>query len=507
MRRARATSAWFAILPAVILYTVPWLTSTAAAGTGCTESTGLPWTAIGLPKRPSWVEMCAERRLRLLAALPNAEKQALSSATPYIGGTHTGPGLQVGLVLDDGLFYSHGFGFSDPQKMHRPDEETVFRAGSLSKVMTGAALLTLMDDPANHMSLNDDADGQRYLPELKFVCPIWDQSCRRGSQNLGVKLKHLVSHTAGLADVMEQTNANVSPWLSDLKKSWLLFAPGTFGAYSGVGIEGVGLIEQRISGKSYPNFVKDNLFEPLGMMHSTMDPMTLAANQQAQKWLFSASGGSWSFSKFNAIIAGDNQAMILPAGGLATTVYDLSLFIRMWLSGKAPEVNGRSLLKPATLNSADASLFSSTAAGPNYCQAGASDVNKFFYSPCVEAYGFGVAWYVGQKPYLQHNGDEPGLSGSNTVVDQHAFMGATGLISTEPYPKAAGLDSNFISTQVFGLLTTAKVGDVATTWSGAPLAEGTARCFGFQEHNHLQVSEVRSKFPDPFLRFTAILRI
>jgi CubicO group peptidase (beta-lactamase class C family) len=189
--------------------------------------------------------------------------------------------LALGLVLEEGLYYSKGFGFSDSQETRRPDEETVFRAGSLSKVMTGTALLTLIDDPTKHMSPDDSADEQRYLPELKFVCPIWDQSCTRGSQHLGVKLKHLVSYTAGLADVMEQTNADVDPWLSDLKKSWLLFEPGTFGSYSGVGVEGVGLIERRISGQSYPDFAKNNLFEPLGMRHSTMDPMTLAANQQA----------------------------------------------------------------------------------------------------------------------------------------------------------------------------------------------------------------------------------
>jgi hypothetical protein len=167
--------------------------------------------------------------------------------------------------------------------------------------------------------------------------------------------------------------------------------------------------------------------------------------------------------------------MILPAGGLATSVRDLSLFIRMWPSGRAPKVNGRLLLKPATIKSANLSMFSLTTPGPAYCKAGVADANKFYYSPCGQAYGFGVTWYVGQQPYLQHNGDEPGLSGSNTVVDQPGLIAATGLISTEPYPKAPGLDSNFMETQVFGLLTAGKTGDAATTWSGVPLADGTAR--------------------------------
>lgn len=100
--------------------------------------------------------------------------------------------------------------------------------------MTGTALLTLIDDSSRHMSLDDFAADDRYLPELKFVCPVFNQKCDRGSQHLGIKLRHLVSHTSGLADVMEQTNAHVSVWLSDLKKSWVLFNPGDFSAYSGV---------------------------------------------------------------------------------------------------------------------------------------------------------------------------------------------------------------------------------------------------------------------------------
>src|SRR5205823_11873256 len=132
-----------------------------------------------------------------------------------------GPGLAVGLVLDDGLYYSEGFGFRDKERIRPPDELTVFRAGSLSKVMTGTGLLTLIDDPARQMSLDDLADDKKYLPELQSVCPAASigqfQDCTRGANHLGIKLKDLVSHTAGLPDVMEQTNANEGAWLSDLK--------------------------------------------------------------------------------------------------------------------------------------------------------------------------------------------------------------------------------------------------------------------------------------------------
>ena len=404
-------------------------------------------------------------------------------------------------------------------------------------------MLTLIDDPSRHMSLDDEADAQRFLPELKSVCPDFNQPCNRGSQHHHIKLKHLVSHTAGLANVMEQTNAHVGVWLDDLKKSWLLFDPGDFGAYSGVGIEGVGLIEQRISGKSYVEFVRDDLFAPLEMSHSSMDDTTLPAKVRAQKWLYA--GGyptnnpclnacdvaqshcldacgvvqshcmgnahsvperqacvrefkeckeacpdrykeckedchlkpTWTFTRFDQLIPGEDQPMMAPAGGLATSVRDLSRFIEMWLSGEAPQVHGRPLLKPATIQSALQSQFSSTAPGPNRCDDGRTDSHGFSYSSCGQAYGFGVGWYVGHG-YLEHNGSV-GVSGSNTRIDPGHQMGATGLVSTEPYPKSTpqpeGLDSHFIDTVVFGLLSSGVTADAATEWAGRKLAVGVAR--------------------------------
>lgn len=454
----------------------------------CSDSTEAPWASIGLGARPSWVNQCAERRLRLLPALPAMEQHISADADKYFGAQ--GPGLAVGLVLDDGLYYSQGFGFRDAQKTNAPDEITIFRAGSLSKVITGTGLLTLIDDPQRHMSLDDAADNQKYLPELEFVCPAssngqaW-QTCARGSNHLGIKLKDLVSHTAGLADVMEQNKADVGTWLSDLKKSYLLFAPEKYSSYSGVSIEGVGLIEQRVSGAlSYPSFIEKNLFTPLGMTHSSMDPTKSPANLVAQRWRFNLAAPytSWSFVSDGSMLAGDDQAMILPAGGLATDVWDLSRFMKMWLSGAAPNLNGHPILKASTIQSANLPQASSNAAPPPGC-GNASDPNGFYYSGCGAANGFGVNWYVGNKPYIMHNGDEPGYSGSETMIDQPAKMAATGLVSTEPYPNVPkgktqpmNLDGGFIDTVVGGrLMNEGLAGDAKATWKGGPLPEGTAR--------------------------------
>ena len=110
----------------------------------------------------------------------------------------------------------------------------------------------------------------------------------------------------------------------------------------------------------------------------------------------------------------------------------------------------------------------------------ATDANSFSYSGCGSASSFGVGWYVGAPPVVQHNGDEPGLSGSDTHVDPPAKMAATGLISTEPFPQhkpvqPAGLDGGFVTTAVSGMLNAGKAADKSTDWTGQTLAIGVAR--------------------------------
>jgi hypothetical protein len=112
-----------------------------------------------------------------------------------------------------------------------------------------------------------------------------------------------------------------------------------------------------------------------------------------------------------------------------------------------------------------------------------TDSNNFAYSNCQLAETFRVNWAVSQPPYIEHNGAEPGVSGSNTRLDQGNKMGATGLISTEPYPQAgsnipqpAGLDPVFIDSAVYGTLNAGEAADKANAdWAGKALADGVAR--------------------------------
>ncbi len=478
---------------------------------GCSDSVitigqGTPWKPLGIPdvsSRPSWVSVCAERRLRLLDRLANIEENIGNESAAYFQGQ--GPGLAIGLVLDDGLYYSDGFGFRDAAKQYAPDETTIFATGSFSKVITGTTLLTFTDVPNPKIALSDRAD--QFLPELDFVCPSFDKAqctcpnsqtlCMRKGANRDITMANLVSHTSGLADIMEQNFATLTEWDYDIERSWLRFTPGTFSAYSGVGTEGVGLIETRLSnGDKFPDVVNAHLFMPLGMNHSTMDETTIPQSMLplvAQRWSLNSTNAGWSFSQADGPIYQPNQVMLLPAGGFMTNVSDMSQFLTMWLTNTAPVVSGRPLIKISSLKSAVLPQVNVTAKPPASCSGpkatGSNDTNfppvgGFYYSSCAPADNFGVNWALTNLPFVSHNGSV-GVSGSETEFNEGAHMAATGLVSTNPYPagptvdnvveQPTNLDGSFIDNVVFSTLLSGGIAaDAQKTWSGE-LSVGTAR--------------------------------
>jgi CubicO group peptidase (beta-lactamase class C family) len=429
------------------------------------------WMAIGQNSRPLWVSASTERRLRLLQALPTIEATLSTQVSKYFNSS--GPGMSVGLVLDDGLYYSRGFGFRDMQKSQIPDEETVYCVGSLTKVFTGTTLLTLRD--ASNSSLTLDDDVSRYVPEIgKLGVPpsFWTiKSCGP------VKLRHLVSHTSGLPNEMERPReADEQQWLDELQHTELAFCPGNFSAYSGVGAETVGLIIERYTGQPYTTAVTDRLLSPLGMKHSVFGPAVVEASRKAQNWQM-----NWNASYTTPMFTPDSSwqplDMLTAARDLFSSVWDLARFHKMWLAMEAPA----DILKKTTLQDSGQNVVpASTMPIPTTC-ATFNDGQGSAYSKCGDAAAFGVNWVI-QSPLIWHNGKVPNKCGSNSILNPSQKIGATGVISTDPFPtvplnqtQPAGTDSNFMGTVVSSMLNTAQGADTTTDWKTSPLAVGVAR--------------------------------
>lgn len=184
------------------------------------------------------------------------------------------PGISITVVKRGQVVYSNSLGMANIKANTANDSATTFWLASVSKQFTAAAIYQL----ALQKKLNLDSSVRLYLPQL----PALFQD---------ITVDHLVHHTSGMRDGFvltalaknppaAYTNKNVLHYLSRSKK--LNFSPGTFFEYNNSGYVLLAAIIERISQKSYPAYMKEHLFVPLGMTHTYVSPSFPTDNRQAE---------------------------------------------------------------------------------------------------------------------------------------------------------------------------------------------------------------------------------
>jgi CubicO group peptidase (beta-lactamase class C family) len=232
------------------------------------------------------------------------------------------PSLAFGLVSRKGLVYFIGLGERDGTGTP-VTADTVYRIGSITKTMTGMALLELRD--RGKLAFDDPVS--RYVPELR--------SARPPTTDTGpIRIRHLVTHSSGLPrmgqlDFGAWCEVTDSQLRRAAKTAVLDFAPGARSVYSNLGMALAGLVVEEASGESYRSFMEANVFQPLGMIHTVWDPDQVPPDQLAKAWVFDQdkfvfAGVHWRL--------GAAEAM----GGLYSSVADMSRYIAFQLSAWPP---------------------------------------------------------------------------------------------------------------------------------------------------------------------------
>jgi CubicO group peptidase (beta-lactamase class C family) len=213
----------------------------------------------------------ATRRAKLMASL-----QGLDAWVAEYGRAQRLAGLFVGVVIDGELAKSSAYGLRDREAGAAVTADTVFRVGSITKTITASALLSLRD--AGKVVL--DAPASRYLQPFATVrAPTRDSPA--------ITLRHLLSHTSGLRrdgrfdSDMKKTDVSEQEMLDTLRHMPLEFVPGTRYQYSNFGFGLLGLIVARASGRSYREYLKAALFDPLGMPSAAWEPAAVDPAQLA----------------------------------------------------------------------------------------------------------------------------------------------------------------------------------------------------------------------------------
>jgi CubicO group peptidase (beta-lactamase class C family) len=170
------------------------------------------------------------------------------------------PGLSVAVVKGDRVVWARGFGFSDLLTSTRATSQTAYLWFSMTKIATATAVVRLAEEGA----IDLDAPADEYYRGFKIV-----------SQPTPVSVRHLLSHSSGLANpvpmrwvypasgLVPGRRAFVERLLGRNRK--LRFVPGERASYSNLGYLVLGEMISEVSDMGYEAYVREQILLPLGM--------------------------------------------------------------------------------------------------------------------------------------------------------------------------------------------------------------------------------------------------
>lgn len=217
------------------------------------------------------------------------------------------PGASL-LVLRDGeAIVRRAWGMADLEAGVAASPATNYRLASVSKQFTAAAVLLLVQD--GRLSLEDAAG--RWLPSLPPA------SAR-------VTLHQLLTHSAGLVDYEDLMGENWQGQILDAgvlrlleREDRTLFEPGQGWRYSNSAYALLALIVERASGRTYPDFLRERIFLPLGM-HSTLARVEGGPPVPRRAFGYSEVDGHWQRTDQSTTSA------VLGDGGIYSSIDDLA---------------------------------------------------------------------------------------------------------------------------------------------------------------------------------------
>jgi CubicO group peptidase (beta-lactamase class C family) len=243
----------------------------------------------------------------------------------------------VTLVASGGrIAHFEAHGLTDLESKKPMTKDTVFRIMSMTKPVTAVAVMMLEEE--GRLRVTDPVS--KYLPEFTHVT-VGDA---RAPVAREITIAHLLTHTSGLpngniADRSDDTLAAAMPRLAQVPLS---FQPGSEWAYSGLlGPDVLARIVEIVSGQPYDRFLRERIFDPLGMKETSHYPSDAQRPRVATLYTRTATG---------LVPRGDtysSRTYFSGSAGLLSTAEDYLQFAQMLANGG--ELNGRRLLKAETV--------------------------------------------------------------------------------------------------------------------------------------------------------------
>lgn len=172
------------------------------------------------------------------------------------------PGASIAVGVGGEILWSEGFGWADLELGVPVTPLTRFRIGSVSKTMTATGLGLLVERGLVDL----DAPVQRYVPD--FPERRWPVTTRQlGGHTAGIR------HYRGQEMLSARNYPTVTSGLAIFADDSLLFEPETDWSYSSYGWNLLSAVMESASGEDFLPFMRDEVFEPLGLRHTVAEHM------------------------------------------------------------------------------------------------------------------------------------------------------------------------------------------------------------------------------------------
>ena len=187
------------------------------------------------------------------------------------------PGASLAIVRDGRIIKAQGYGLANIELGTAATRNTVYEIGSNTKQFTAAAVMLLVEE--GKIDLDDKIT--KFFPQAPESWSV-------------ISVRHLLSHTSGIQNhvavpgwldvfktsITMETTPNRDELLKMFLKLPLEFQPGETWAYDNTGYYLLGIIIEKVSRKSYWNFLADRIFKPLGMNSTrSTDPQPIVPNR------------------------------------------------------------------------------------------------------------------------------------------------------------------------------------------------------------------------------------
>jgi CubicO group peptidase (beta-lactamase class C family) len=303
-------------------------------------------------------------------------KEKLDKILPNIQTTLQVPGMVVGVLKDGKVIYKNSLGVRRLGSDRKMTSRSLFHMASVSKPFVATAIMQLVE----RGKIKLEAKLKDYLPYFKLA----DQEYKE------ITIGQMLNHTSGIPDVRDYEwdkpqvdDGAAERYVRSLTEEKMLFAPGEGFRYSNMAFDILADVIARVSGFTFEEYVKKNIFKPLGMKDSTFLKPEVPDELENNAHIL---GNRISFSIKVSEVYPYNR-IHAPSSTLHSNVEDMMRWGRANLNGGILE--GNRILKAAT--------------------------HAKMWKPAVVAYGnnhVGISWFIGKYKGLttvSHGGGDLGF--------------------------------------------------------------------------------------------------